>query len=37
MGDIALWLVRFGEFFIIVFPILKRYHLVQNGLFSGRI
>ena len=34
--DIALLLVRFGQFLLIVFPLLKWYHLVQNGRFSGQ-
>ena len=29
-------LIRFGQFFIIVFQFLKWYHLVQNGRFSGQ-
>ena len=33
MHDIEL-LLMFGELLLIVFPLLKWYHLVQNGRFS---
>ena len=36
MYDIVLTLVKFGQCLIIVFPILKLYHLVQNGRISGK-
>ena len=36
MYDIELYLVMFSEFLVIVFPLLKYHHLVQNGWFSRR-
>ena len=36
MADIALWSVRFGEYLKVVISLLKWYHLVQNGRFSGQ-
>ena len=36
MDDIVLGLVRFDGFLFIVFQLLKWYHLVQNGRFSGQ-
>ena len=36
MYNIVLMLVMFGTFLIIVFPISKSYHLVQDGRFSRK-
>ena len=35
MHDIALLLVMFGQFLLIVFQPFKWCHIVQNGQFSG--
>ena len=34
--DIAIMLVKFGKFSLIVFPLLKWYYIVRNGRFSGQ-